>query len=113
MPQKRKKPESDSGDSETEKPENVSEKVVNDEEEKLVFKEVKIEELVILKEKVMEASLDTLAKILALVRKRCEKSITQKGDNVVVALEKLSYETFQQICSLVNEVPSLSENQRD
>lgn len=79
----------------------------------MVFKEVKTEELVKLKEKVMEASLDTLAKILALVKKRCEGSITQKGENVVIALEKLTYETFKQICSLVDEVPGLSQDLKD
>lgn len=109
LPKKRGKIESEEEDSESA---NIESDEMDKEEEnveKIVIKDVKVEDLVTLKEKVAESNLATLNKVIWLAKKRCANSLRYDGDNIIITLEKLTYETYMEIRKLVYLVPETND----
>jgi len=117
LPQKRAKFESneDEEDEEEEKEEECDSESVNhestpqQEEPEIVVKEIKIEDLVMLKEKIVEANLGTQSKIVMIAKKRCGNSLRYDGENVIITLEKLTYETYMEIRKLACSSPDSND----
>jgi hypothetical protein len=94
----------DEGDSIKEEPTNMNSVSLNEDSEKgsvLVFKDVSIEKLVRLKEKIRETSMEMLCKVIRFIKKKNPEGLVRKDEKVVIKLEKLSYQVFHEVWNMI------------